>query len=181
MTIKETNLFMERIKQHYQEFIIDDLKIEEWHNELQKYDFKDVNEKLDEHLRSEQYGTNIPKLYFLTKYLKTEEEKKQNRTYYTKCQLCQKKVNLAEYDKHYEKCSSIEYLIRTAKKHYNKIVTREYLENLSEYEFEKKYWEIVTNVSNKNDISEMEIKSITNALLTHKGKNAQITLNEILK
>ena len=34
MTIKETTNFLERIKQHYQEFIIDEFKIDEWHNVL---------------------------------------------------------------------------------------------------------------------------------------------------
>ena len=75
MTIKETNDFMERIKQHYQEFVIDDYKIEEWYKELKDYDYQEVNAKLEEHLRNEQYGTSIPKVYFLTKYLTKEKDK----------------------------------------------------------------------------------------------------------
>ena len=62
MTIRETNEFMERIKSHYQEFVIDDFKIKEWYKELSNYDADDINNKLDEHLRSEVYGDQIPKL-----------------------------------------------------------------------------------------------------------------------
>ena len=37
MEKKETINFMQRIKSHYQEFVIDDFKIAEWHKELTKY------------------------------------------------------------------------------------------------------------------------------------------------
>ena len=66
MDKKETKKFMERIKSHYQEFIIDEFKFSEWHGKLKYYDAEDVNAKLDEHLSSEVYGEQIPKVYFLT-------------------------------------------------------------------------------------------------------------------
>ena len=86
MTIKETNQFMERIKSHYQEFIVDDFKIKEWHKELSKFDLEDVNKKLDEHLKSSEYGEYIPKLFFLTKYLIPSKDKGKIKHYVVKCQ-----------------------------------------------------------------------------------------------
>ena len=74
MEKKQVIEFMDRIKSHYQEFIIDDFKIKEWYDELKDYSYEDVNKKLDEHLRSEQYGNFIPKVYFLTKFLTKEKE-----------------------------------------------------------------------------------------------------------
>lgn len=72
---KETINFMERVKSHYQEFIIDDFKISEWYGKLKDYDAEDVNKKFDEHLGSEVYGDYIPKIMFLTKYLTPTKEK----------------------------------------------------------------------------------------------------------
>ena len=63
MTIQETKQFMTRIKQHYQEFVIDNYKIDEWYKELKSYDYDEVNKKLDEHLRNEQYGQYLKYIF----------------------------------------------------------------------------------------------------------------------
>ena len=98
MTILETNEFMKRIKSHYQEFVIDEFKQDEWYKELKKYDYEDVSKKFEEHLRSETYGEYIPKLYFLTKYLIPSNKKGEIKEYTVHCQICNKAVDYKEYD-----------------------------------------------------------------------------------
>lgn len=112
MEKKETIEFMNRIKQHYQDFIIDDSKIKEWHNELKKYDLEDVNKKLEDHLRSEQFGGVIPKLYFLTKYLTPAEQKGLIKHYIVSCTNCGCDVNLENFDRHYARCIASDYLLK---------------------------------------------------------------------
>lgn len=170
---------MTRIKQHYQEFIIDDYKIEEWHKELLNYDFEDVNEQLDKHLRSEQYGSFIPKLYFLTKYLKTVDEKNTNKQYFFRCSECGKITCLNDFDSHMDKCNSINYLIKVSKKYYGKEVTREQLEKLSNEEFQRKYWQIVENID-KDQLDLRQKGAWENAILTHYGYEPNINAKEII-
>lgn len=141
MTREDTKNFLRRIKQHYQDFSVDDYKIAEWHNELKDYNVDDINNKFEEHLRNEQYGNNIPKIWFLTKYLTKEKDKGKDSAdkILTNCQLCGKEIKLSEYEEHYHKCSSVEYVIRQYKKYRNQELPREDIEALGNNKFEELY------------------------------------------
>ena len=65
MTKEQTKNLFRRIKSHYQEFTVDDFKVDEWHKELKDYDYDDVTKRFELHLNSEDYGQVIPKLWFL--------------------------------------------------------------------------------------------------------------------
>ena len=139
MEKKETINFMQRIKSHYQEFVIDDFKIEEWHKELKKYDYEDVNKKLEEHLSSETFGEQIPKLYFLTKYLIPTEDKGKIRHYTVVCQLCGKEVADTEFDDHFIRCSAAQAIVRDLRKYFNLTVDYQQLMSMSSQRFEEVY------------------------------------------
>ena len=141
MNINETKEFMERIKIHYPSFIIDTYTIEEWHKELKDYSFEDINKKFEEHLRNEQYGNNIPRIWFLTKYLTKEADKGKNNAsdIKTNCQLCGKEIILSEYSNHYHKCSSVDYIIRQVKKYKGQELPRKDIEELTDEKFDKLY------------------------------------------
>ena len=139
MNKKEAKTFMERIKSHYQEFIIDEFKFNEWYEELKKYDAEDVNKKFEEHLKSEVYGEYIPKLYFLTKYLVPTADKGKVTHYYVNCQLCGQAVFDDDYDKHYRRCSSATTIVRDLKQYCNKDVDYQKIIDLDEDTFEKIY------------------------------------------
>lgn len=153
MTKDETKTFLKRIKQHYQEFAVDDYKLNEWYKELKDYSNEDVNQKFEEHLRSEQYGSTIPKIWFLTKYLTKENKKGQNNAnnIKTNCQLCGKEVTLSEYENHYRKCSSVDYVIRQFRRFENKIFDREKIEQLDQERFDKLYDEALAITCEKAD------------------------------
>lgn len=157
MTINETIKLMERVKQHYQEFIVDDYKVEEWHNELKKYSAVDVNKKLEEHLRSEQYGNYIPKVYFLTKNLIKEDNKNPTDGIIMRCTNCQKLVAYHNFDSHLERCNSVIYLNTVSQKYFNKTIDKEKYLNLSEQEFNDRYNKVLMYVlEHTDDVEEQE-------------------------
>lgn len=149
MTVQETNLFLKRIKQYYNEFTIDDFKVEEWYNQLKDYDAEDINARLDKHLKSEAYGDYPPKLnYILAGIIKTKD-KDAVRKYIIRCANCNKDLDYFNYDEHIRRCNAIDYVIREMKKYLNKKVTREQLENLSEKDFWDKYDAMLEIIKNK--------------------------------
>lgn len=145
MTREDTKNFLRRIKQHYQEFSVDDYKVSEWYNELKDYSVEDINNKFEEHLRNEQYGNSIPKIWFLTKYLTKEVDKGKNNAneIHINCMICGKELILSEYEEHYHKCSSIDYIIRQYKKFKGQEISRKDLEELSDNKFEEVYEKII--------------------------------------
>ena len=150
MTIDETSDFLHRIKSHYQEFSIDQFKIDEWYKELQYYDSEDVNEKLEEHLKSEIYGSQIPKVYILTKYLTQSKNKGKINQYTIICNNCGQAVADQTYDKHYKRCSATSAIIRDLKKYFNLNVKQEELENLSDSRFELAYQKYLNKMLDAN-------------------------------
>lgn len=139
MTILEVKEFMKRIKSHYQEFVVDDFKTKEWYSELKKYDYEDVNNKLEQHLRNETYGESIPKLYFLTKYLIPTEQKGIKKEYNVYCPICGKYVNLEQYEDHYVKCNRTKLMVDDIKTYYNQNLDFDKIIKLSDESYEKLY------------------------------------------
>ena len=139
MEKQETMNILKRIKSHYQEFALDDFKVNEWHRELQKFDYVDVDLKLDEHLKSEVYGEQIPKLFFLTKHLIPTNEKGQIKKYVIRCQLCGADVPDAIYDKHFARCNATKNIVLDFKKYLNLNVDEEQLKKLNDAKFEEVY------------------------------------------
>lgn len=164
MTRKESIEFMERIKSHYQDFIINEFKINEWHKELSLYDYDDVNQKLDEHLRSNEYGESIPKLFFLTKYLIPSKEKGKIKKYTIKCQLCEREIPDTEYDLHYSKCSSANTIVRDFKNYFNYNVDYNQLMVMPRDKFELAYKKYLTKMLESDKVSTLRKKIILHCL-----------------
>ena len=163
MTKEDTKNFLRRIKQHYQEFSVDDYKINEWYNELKDYNVNDINNKFEEHLRSEQYGNDIPKIWFLTKYLKKEKEKGNKRIRLI-CDCCNKTFDLEEYEKHYSKCTSTKFLLKQIDKYKLKTEANyDVLMELSDEQFNSYYRSVMKIVYRKTD-NELEKRILGKAL-----------------
>lgn len=128
MTKSEVLKFLSKVKGCYpsQFFLEEDVK-REWVERLTPYDLEDVERKFEEHLKGEM-SDRPPLVHFITKYLITPEEKRKYDGEYTvSCNLCGKWMPLSIYDKHYDKCLTIEYLVGIAKRK-GEIITREDLE-----------------------------------------------------
>jgi len=177
MTIKETTEFMERIKSHYQEFLIDDFKIKEWYKELKQFDYEDINNKLEQHLKSEVYGEQIPKLYFLTKYLTPSEDKGKEFHYTTECYLCNKIINDEEYENHFSRCSSASTIVRDLKKYFNLDVKYNELMQMSDDNFNKAYVKYLNKMVEAKGLSIVRKKIILKCLYP----DMEININELVK
>lgn len=139
MNREQVRQLFKRIQSNYPNFIIDDYKITEWAKELKDYDEVDVHKKLEEHMRNEQYGNQEPKVYFLTKYLKTIKEKNTIIKYNVHCPICGKYVNLEQYEDHYVKCNRTKLMVDDIKTYYNQNLDFDKIIKLSDESYEKLY------------------------------------------
>ena len=159
MKKNEVNEILKRIKSNYQDFIVDDYKTNEWNKELKDYDFEDVMKKVEEHMRSEDYGSFPPKLYFLTKYLQTTSEKNTKTNYLLQCTICGEYIPESEYDEHYDRCMDVDYIVRIRKKYFNKDITKEMRNrfmSLSKEQFDTKFMEFLNEIYNDVPKEEQE-------------------------
>lgn len=166
MTLTETKNFMERIKFYYQEFVIDNLKVEEWHRQLKDYNNQEVNEKFEEHLRNENYCSQIPRIGFLIKYLIKEKDKATNNanTIRVRCNLCGKGMALTEYDKHMERCNSVEYLNEQCLRLNDKEIDKKKYRTMDDETFKNIYDKVANKVLEISE-DEEEKQRIMNYLL----------------
>lgn len=128
MERSESKQIISKIKAYYYYFTLEKESLEEWYKKLELYDFEDVSRRIDEHLKGED-SKEPPKLHYLTRNLLTKQQKKNSKDdQIVECNLCHRWMLLKEYDLHYDKCLSIQYLIFRAKEQGQEI-TREDLEN----------------------------------------------------
>ena len=179
MEKKETVKFMERIKSHYQEFIIDDFKISEWHGKLKDYDAEDVNAKLDEHLSSEVYGEQIPKVYFLTKYLIPTAEKGKVKHYTVVCKACGQAVFDSEIDKHEQRCLESNSIVRDMKKYFNIQVDKQELMLMDNVKFERTYQKYLNKML-EADIPDFRKKIIARILYPDMEVDVNAIIDEMV-
>jgi hypothetical protein len=118
MTKSETLGFIKKIKAYYPMFKLEEEGINEWIDRLKPYDLSDILEKFEKHLEGEYSATEPPKLHYLTKFLKTTEQKEKAKDdYLIRCNLCGEEMYLSIYDgEHYEKCCLIKSLLILLKK-----------------------------------------------------------------
>lgn len=139
MELKDVKVILNRIKVNYPTFVNDDYTRTEWYRELKDYSLDDVMEKLEQHFRSEQYGNQIPKVYFLTKYLTKEKDKTKKTEGSTQCNICHKFINIEEYETHFDRCSSVDYLNRRNIQYFDKPIDKEKYMTMEQREFDEKY------------------------------------------
>lgn len=135
MTKNETLSFIKKIKAYYPIFMLDEDGINEWANRLKPYDEKDVLDKFEKHLEGEYSANEPPKLHYLTKFLKTREEKERaSKDYLIRCNLCGQEMYLSTYDnEHYGKCCLIHSLLILLRKRGENVT----YEDLDVYPMEK--------------------------------------------
>ncbi len=139
MTVEEAKSILGRIKIHYPEFSSDKGTQKEWIRELIIYDFKDVTKKLEEHLKNEEYGRNIPKLFFLTKYLIPTEEKGRIKHYTVLCPKCGQSIPDTQLERHIQRCIESSTIVRDMKKYYGLEVNYQDLMSMNIEKFERTY------------------------------------------
>lgn len=130
---------LEFININYPDFKVNDKVTKMWYDELQQYDIEDVKDNLRSFMSNEYYQKEPPKLALLTKDLVKKYEKVHLDNVETRCPRCNRPLSLEDYDKHFDRCSSIDYVIRETKKWFRKELTRKFLWEMSEEEFNERY------------------------------------------
>ncbi|MBR5303458.1 MAG: hypothetical protein IKU37_01360 [Candidatus Gastranaerophilales bacterium] len=181
MELKDVKIILNRIKVNYPSFVNDDYTRSEWYKELKDYSLEDVMKKLEQHFRSEQYGNSIPKVYFLTKYLTKEKEKKAKESIYYICPFCKKNVLPEFYEEHYSKCSSIDYLMNLSKKYFDKPLNKEKLEQADDDVFEEYYWTFSYKLLDVLEKDTPQYKSLENKIKSYENKEINFNVEDILE
>lgn len=178
MTKQEVAKLLARIQTHYTSLKVDDFMIDEWFKELKDYKSFDVNEKLEKHLRSEEFGKEIPKLYYLIRYLNKEHDDKQPIKGKLHCRLCNEYVDIQKYDKHYERCLDVDYLnqmiLRAGGDPIDKIKYRK----ATDESFEKVYYQTLENCVKKIE-DEAVCERILNILKTRGQSDIEVKVENL--
>ena len=176
----EAKQIIEKIKTFRQSFLITNNLLEEWTKILQPYRYEDVNNRLDDYFKETNNFGQYPDAYYLTRYLRTEEELENKQDIYVRCQICGKKIIYYDYQDHYDKCSSIDYIKRCGEKYLHRRFDEEKLWEMNTTTFDELYWKVCEETF-KVIPDGLEKHSLENAILTHNGKQPKYTIEELNK
>ena len=129
MTKGETRNLLSKFKGYYNnQFFIDEDIINVWVEEMEPYDYGDALEHIKEYVK--EFPDTAPRPQIFRRGLYTHEQKQQMKDskYTVECNLCHRWMPYEEYERHYEKCLDIQYLVSVAKEK-GLDMTREKLEN----------------------------------------------------
>lgn len=171
---------LEKIQAYRQSFLITNKLIDEWYRVLEPYDYYDVNKKLDDYFRDGENFGKYPDVYYITRYLKTVEEKQIVNEPHALCQICKQPVKYENYQKHYDRCSSIEYITEMSKRYLEKNVSKEKLLQADDKTFEKFYYSTCKVIYNKMPEG-FPKHLLENVLLTYEGESPKYNLETIME
>lgn len=181
MTIAEVKQLVDKIKIHRPTFGgqfdksgMDKLKLE-WFKVLEEYDYPDVNKKLDDFLRDGDNFGRYPDVYYLIRYLKKHNEKSSLGDPNVRCQLCRKVIKYSEYQTHYERCSSVNYLYNMSLEYFNQELNKDKLMSADKKTFDEYYWSFKKKLLPKIDDPRQK-HLLENSILTYEGKKAKYEL-----
>lgn len=180
MNREETMKLLEKIKTFRQSFLIEKDTINNWLNVLQDYDYKDVDEKLDEYFRESKNFGQYPDPYYLTKYLVKSDEKFSMSNITIKCNLCGETILQEKYQEHYDRCSSIDYVCRMHEKYFDGKLNIDELWQLPKEKFDNMYWKFCEALYNKLP-NGLEKKCLENAIRSYKGLPLNYSIDDIAK
>lgn len=187
MTIEDTKQIVDKIKIYRPNFGgqfdksgFDKLKLE-WFRVLEPYDYDDVNRKLDEYFKNGDNFGKYPDVYYLIKYLKSHDEKIKTNGIGVRCQICGRIVSADNYDEHYDRCNSVEYLCNMSEKYFSKKLSKEKLTKASKSEFDKYYWDFCNKLYDHIDEGNILKHSLKNSILTYKGFEPEYEVEDLLR
>ena len=111
--------------------------IKEWKTRLEPYEYIDVFKKLEEWLKDGANDLRIPNPINITKGLRTLKQKEEANNFLQACPICGRFIK--DFDKHFDKCSSVDFISTNYRKYYNSNIDKGRLWNLPENEFKEMY------------------------------------------
>ena len=180
MTREETKKLVDKVQVYRQSFLITQNVYQEWYKVLEPYDYCDVDQKLDGYFKDGDNFGRYPDVYYLTKYLKTTKEKEIMNVPHTFCQICGQAIEYENYEKHYARCSSVDYIIKISNQYLDKKLNKDKLMVADDNTFKKYYYSICYQVYNKMPDG-FSKHLIENMLLTYEGLEPNYDLVDIVK
>ena len=144
--------------------------LDTWHSVLKEYDYEDTFRKINALLEEDrfQYQAFTPQL--AVRDLRKISEKTKLNSYKVYCKICGRLFNsYDEEQKHFDRCSSVEYIIREYPKWYpnEALPDKKRLYNMSENEFNMGYLKLLKRIY-ENTLNENERIRIGNYLFPEK-------------
>lgn len=115
MTELEVNDLLEYMSLFYK-IKINDKMINAWLNTLHQYDCEEVKKSLDEAMSEERFQREPPQAQYLVRGLVKKYDKVDYSKQVIYCQICNRPLNQGDYDRHFDRCSSIEYILNQCKR-----------------------------------------------------------------
>lgn len=170
MTTLEATELLDKLTYQNKDFTYDDKKLNSWYEVLKDYDFEDVKQVVQESMAEDRFQYQPPTVYFLVKNLKKSLEKNKLNSYKVYCPICNRLFD--SYDeqvRHFDRCSSVEYIIREYPKWYpgETLPDKKRLYNMSENEFNMGYLKLLKRIY-ENTLNENERIRIGNYLFPEK-------------
>lgn len=174
----EVKQILEKIKAFRQFFDITNSLMEEWTKILIPYRYEDVNKKLDDYFKDASTFGQYPDAYYLTKYLKTEEELNKTVDIQARCSICGKLMDYNDLDKHFDRCSSIDYINTQCKKHLDRTFDKQKMWEMDDSTFDKFYIKVCEEIF-KVMPDGLQKHLLENVILTYYGKEPKHDLKEV--
>lgn len=158
MTRNEFTTLFKKLQSEFSDFSVD---YDEWYRVLSNYSYSDVLNNLKD------YRGNTPPIYLtLIKGLKKEEK---INDWITECDICKQKIkiynnDMAEYEKHFRKCSKIDFIDRMCVKFrgHHAVISKYY--EMSDIDLDIAYHKIMNFYLQNKDKKENEIKDILKSI-----------------
>lgn len=118
-----------------------------WYRVLKEYKYQDIKNRLDKLMAMEQFQYQPPTLPFLVKDIPTVEEASKKNNFYQECNICHRKFKTEqEYKIHFERCSSVRYVMKQTKKWFKRDLDKRELYQMSEEEFNARYNKLIVHI-----------------------------------
>lgn len=180
MTREETTSLIKKIETFRPSFLVKKDTVYEWFKILEPFDFNDVDKKLDDYFREGNNFGQAPDPYILTRNLTNVADKQKYRNATIRCQLCNCLVSHRDYNTHYDRCSSVDYIYRMSKKFFNKILKKSELMQLPNEKFDKAYWTFCDSLYERMP-NGLEKHCLENAILSHRGITPRYGVDDLLE
>lgn len=126
-----------------------DAMIDSWFEYLHPYDTKEVNAVLDDCMGRDDFKYKPPTVNYLIRDLTPISDKVDLSKGSCYCPLCMRLVSEPKYHKHYERCSSVKYIVKQMEKHYGKVLSNDEIKDLyamDQKEFDERYYKLLKNI-----------------------------------
>ncbi len=145
MTYIETIDLLDYINSCYPNFDTkDEAKINSWADILQPYDKDEVKRALNDAMGEDKFQYNPPQVQYLIRNLIAKYDKVDYSKLVIYCPICGRPLNQNDYEKHFDRCSSVEYVIRETKKWYGKDLSKRKLFEMTDDDFKIEYLKLLS-------------------------------------